>query len=420
MFILNGNLINDDKLINLSLIELKQLCKNEGHTKFSKLKKQDIINLLLTPKSEYIISNENYTSIQTSTTINQIINKATIEPPEEICKIISFGKYKNKSFDYVLENDKSYCRWILQQTSIHEGIQQLKKYLIENYKINIPKDRINCSDLTNYYNIDQNFLSLIDNFQIHSVNYYTNFISELKELPSDIKGIFIDYLIRYTINCKLNRTFEDSRCNFILSIEGLIIDEEHIIFLANKFNISTDNIVDCCEEVLHLIKNKLGECYDKLKNRIGDNNDVLNVSLCHSLFFGKTDAWKYFDYFKENDLIEDNSQLNCYIQRKISDKKCVLCNPTLGNSNLKICADGDLIIDDELIDMKCSKRFIGNNLSDFIQLFIYATLYFINKGIKCTKLTIFNPILKYEKYINLSENMDVYEKIVEILQNRII
>jgi hypothetical protein len=56
MFILNGSLMKDINLINLSVIELKQLCKNEGHKKYSKLKKQDIINLLLTPKNEDKIS----------------------------------------------------------------------------------------------------------------------------------------------------------------------------------------------------------------------------------------------------------------------------------------------------------------------------------------------------------------------------
>ena len=51
-FILNEKLVNNDELINLNVTNLKQLCKQEGYKKYNKMKKQDIINLLLTQSSE--------------------------------------------------------------------------------------------------------------------------------------------------------------------------------------------------------------------------------------------------------------------------------------------------------------------------------------------------------------------------------
>ena len=74
-----------------------------------------------------------------------------------------------------------------------------------------------------------------------------------------------------------------------------------------------------------------------------------------------------------------NSKLNVIklLQYKLTDKTNVLANPILGNLELNILADADLIIEDELIDFKTSrKESRGKLISDFIQLFLYASLYY--------------------------------------------
>ena len=62
---------------------------------------------------------------------------------------------------------------------------------------------------------------------------------------------------------------------------------------------------------------------------------------------------------------------------------------------------------------------IGENINDYVQLFIYISLYFIKTGIKCKKITILNPVLSYEKYIDLSD-WNNFDEIINLLKKRII
>jgi hypothetical protein len=129
--------------------------------------------------------------------------------------MICFGKYKNKSYDYVLENDVKYCNWILIQSSNHKGMNEFKYFLQNNYKPNIPKREINCSELSTYYKFDNNFKKLINNLTINT-NYINKTISNISTLPPDIYGVYIDYLIRYKINFSLNKEFHDNRYEHII------------------------------------------------------------------------------------------------------------------------------------------------------------------------------------------------------------
>jgi hypothetical protein len=341
--------------------------------------------------------------------------------------MISFGKYKNKSYNYVLQNDIKYCNWILTQSTSHKGMNEFINFLKINKNIIIPKGSINCSSLSLYYNDNNDFLNLINDLQIKNITLNLKINDIL--LPEDIKGIYFDYLIRYKICYEINKEFNDVRClcfinghhpyfninnidKLPLKIKNNIKNYKYIYnFNDDEFN---DNLYYILKEIVEL-------SYNNMKNFTATNNDIFNVSLCHSLYFNNIKAYEYFDFFFNNNIINDNdNNLQNYIKNKINDKnKNVLCNPILGNHELQIGADADLIIDKELIDIKCSKYNIGENINDFIQLIIYICLYFIQTGIKCEKITIFNPILSYEKYIDLT-NWNNFEKIIDILKNRII
>ena len=91
-------------------------------------------------------------------------------------------------------------------------------------------------------------------------------------------------------------------------------------------------------------------------------------------------------------------------------------NPILGNTDLCIAADADLILDNELIDLKTSKyNKIGNNINDFIQLFVYASLYYKMTNKYINKLTIYNPLYMIE--YNVEINNDTITNILNIITN---
>lgn len=76
----------------------------------------------------------------------------------------------------------------------------------------------------------------------------------------------------------------------------------------------------------------------------------------------------------------------------------------------KICADCDIIIDDNLIDIK---TFSMNKIikKDFVQLLIYASLYYIKKNICIKRLIIYNPLYNSEFVIEIDK-----ETIIETIK----
>jgi len=313
-------------------------------------------------------------------------------------KLITFGKYKNKTYDYIIKNHLEYCEFVLNQTtSKNNDFINFQKYIKENnifknkYDINKLKNinGIICSELAEYMKYDENIKNLI-----FDSNIIINKITDIKtienyNLPADIFGIFIDYLIRYEISKYKLIEFIDNQTNLILSftVDGFV-DEK------------TNKIID--------------KSYIKMKKYKATLTDILNVSISHAIFFNKPNAINYVNY--NNNIISNELHNNIilYIQNKLLNKEIILCNPTLGDSKLNIGAD--LIIDDELIDIKTSKYNIGNNINDFIQLFIYAGLYYKKSKIYINKLTIFNPLYLTEYSIEIN-NTKIINKILKIIKN---
>jgi predicted methyltransferase len=43
--------------------------------------------------------------------------------------IINFGKHIGKTYEFVRENDVSYCNWVLKQYNIGKGLSHFQQYL---------------------------------------------------------------------------------------------------------------------------------------------------------------------------------------------------------------------------------------------------------------------------------------------------
>jgi hypothetical protein len=311
--------------------------------------------------------------------------------------LINFGKYKGQTYDYVIKNDIKYCNYIITQESSYQPMIKFKNFIqnnIEeqfkkNYDINKLKNKngIKCSDLSEYMKYDENIINLIKDCKI-TINKISNKQTiEDFSLPNDIFGIFIDYLIRYEICKKKMIEFNDNRAN----------------------SIHCNNIIK--EFIFEYIYNS----YNNMKQNKATMQDILNVSICHSCYFCNFNALEYINY---NNIISNKqyNNINKWIDMKILNKNIILCNPTLGDAKLNISADADLILDNELIDIKTSKyNKIGNNIIDFIQLFVYASLYYNKTKKYINKLTIFNSLYLIEHSIDI--NNDVIHKILNILTN---
>ena len=292
--------------------------------------------------------------------------------------MLNFGKYNGLTYDYVLANQKEYCIWILKQSTINmdKRIFQFYEYIKQNiYKLyNISNltglSKIPCTVLVNYIICDNNFTDKLMNIKIQE-----------KKLGYSIKpnnqyayyGQFVDYLVIYEIAKKYNIPFSDDRTKYIL--------------LHNN----GDNYGE-------IIKTS----YHNMTNKIATICDIFNVSLCHSLFFDDDNAMSMINKFEPfyDKLSYDN--IIKYINN-INSKNIIL-NPILTNYELGIIADGDIIMDNIIIDIKVSNS-IGLHIYDFIQLIIYAILYYANTGIICNKLVILNFLKGCEYEIDVSDQL---------------
>jgi len=357
--------------------------------------------------------------------------------------LINFGKYKNQTYGYVIKNDIKYCQWILTTESKYVYIKEFKNFLKNNnieeriYDISKLKHivSINCSDLSEYMKYDEAVIDLIKNFNITTNKIDSQKTTKENNLPNNIFGIFIDYLIRYEI-CKHTRIeFDDDRADTVLSY--LKDKEEAEDFRAERSTSfkkvlvkRSDGLVvqswikqadyyaeSCfCKNVSVAQGEDIENSYNNMKQNKATIQDILNVSLCHSLSFNEMNALDYINH--NNNVISNRMYENIikWINIKVSNKDIILCNPIVGDATVGICGDADLIVDHELIDFKTNiSNTIGNKITDFIQLFLYTSLYYKKTKKYINKITIFNPLYMIEYSITINDS--IINKILDILTN---
>jgi hypothetical protein len=355
--------------------------------------------------------------------------------------MIKFGRHQGKLYSEVIATDMEYCRWVvMQKSSTNVGLLEFQQYLKEANAIPCPIGQCNCSKLASYYAAYPPFMDLIN-----STNIVTTKCGDAADTASalippefpienaSVRGVFIDYLIRYMISCATKQAFRDSRCEQVLSgVYGTcnITNARLSARLSVKYagiwsgvgNLGAGTMGSHSQEVYwRCIMRRISDSYSELQLFSDDDismNAVLNVALCHFIAFGEDIAHDYFDALRHQNSIKFTN-LQKYIVALLGDTepRHILCNPTLGSLELQIGADADLIIGQHLIDVKCSKHDRGENIVDFVQLFLYAALHYYNNKVKCTKLTILNPVLNVTHSISL-ENWDNYEAIIELLRAR--
>lgn len=335
-------------------------------------------------------------------------------------EVFAFGKHKGKKVIECFKEDPSYMLWMMKlENPFNHQIKRIQEYYKDKKIYDINKLRqqhgINVSKLSKYLTDDENVKNITQKLTICEND--VGKIHRSDEIEPCIYGQFIDYLLRYEISLLKKESFKDNKCGDTIICYD---DEENIIKRVERQDKKQDKKQEKVKTTIYAHVNpdsasKILESYDKMQKSVANSKDILNVSLSHSIAFDKRDIDKYIN-INEQITPEDRNTLKNYIQNKVLSvsKDDILCNPTLGISDLRICADADLIIGEELLDFKVSK-YIGNNVNDFVQLIVYAGLHFKKNSKLCKKLTIYNPLLGKEFYINIDEN--IIDEIFEIITN---
>ena len=142
--------------------------------------------------------------------------------------------------------------------------------------------------------------------------------------------------------------------------------------------------------------------------------EIFLISKCHSVW-GDRRKCLYINIEKDKvlNLKSFYKDINIFVKKLINDK-IVFCNPDLNNG--VIFGDADLMIENEILDIKTSSK-KEINIEFTLQLLVYSSLARY-KGMKIDKISIFNPLLGMYNYCDIS-NWNKNEELLEFLSNKI-
>jgi len=291
--------------------------------------------------------------------------------------ILVSGKERNKEVrDYL-------CSWLYIN---HYG----NKPMVGNLTQRV----MNLDNIPCYQYIIKNVFNNIDILKYNkSIRYILNpscilFIKKIHSIEPRLNGSFLDYLIRRMICDLLDKDFQDTRathvCQKIIPVKGEKKEDKQ-----KEDKHKEDKQKDEKKEELNILIESISTSYAKCKNTSLYKSDILKdifmTSLSHSIYFGwqpdkiKIDA--IINLLSDGyEILIDSLKVLCEIllQRGTDGllQSDVLLNPDLGYNipelNKSIPADCDLIINNIVYDIKCTKD-IGS-IYELLQLLGYSAL----------------------------------------------
>lgn len=186
----------------------------------------------------------------------------------------------------------------------------------------------------------------------------------------------------------------------------------------------------------------LQECqyisYEKVKDTKGYLSkdilyDIFAISLCHTESFGFCPKQETYDAFhnKLKGIVIDDlvGPLTEMCKSLIDDKINILLNPALGGplndiDNTSIPSDADIVIDDTLYDIKCTRTTnTGKEYYELLQLLGYSGLLLLNKKFehRINNMVILNILEGTSTKYNISYlEKGNFVKYIQQLSNKVI
>ena len=217
--------------------------------------------------------------------------------------------------------------------------------------------------------------------------------------------------VRYKVpDCNGNpKDIEGNKAEYIDNPWFTNIKKGHICSNGCKCIIKSNNPYQITECQINYCQY---ECYNKVKNtekyKIKDIIvDIFMVSLCHSEVFGGCPNHEKVALI----LNEINNQkfyndfiipFYDYCIKLLNYKTQIYLNPTTGCKENNIPSDCDLILDNQLIDIKCTKG--DNTIYEILQLLGYSSLIYTNPSIRVDikSISIINILKGYEYIYDVS------------------
>lgn len=260
----------------------------------------------------------------------------------------------------------------------------------------------------------------------------TNIVKLLHSIDPSITGSFIDYLIRRIICELLNIEFDDSRASWWLDNVDHICNSEDCRY---SIEFEYQDEVEVFKKICTLPYCRL-HSYNLTKlTNLYKTRDIIKeifiTSLSHGEAFGECPNQDNVNRILEilsSNLFDLYTPLMILCKNIIKNKETIKLNPAFGGKlkspvdNYKIPSDADLIINDCLIDIKCTKNKSNSKCCEILQLLGYSALssFHTDNNKKINKIMILN-ILEGSIYkIDISNITDEnYENYIKFLCNEL-
>ena len=342
-----------------------------------------------------------------------------------------------------IKDDIKYC---INYTSHLKDIKlkrYLEDFLFENHYKMIFKsgsltDRLkNINSNICYNSIYRNIFNNNYNNTIKKYNILplkcSNIVKLLHSIDPSITGSFIDYLIRRII-CELNNIEFYDRKSWCLDSVDHICNCKDCRY-SIEFEYQDEDEVEVFKKICTLPYCRL-HSYNLTKlTNIYKTQDIIKeifiTSLSHGEAFGECPNQDNVNRILEilsSNLFDLYTPLMILCKNIIKNKETIKLNPVFGGKlkspvdNYNIPSDADLIINDCLIDIKCTKNKSNSKCCEILQLLGYSALssFHTDNNKKINKIMILN-ILEGSIYkIDISNITDKnYENYIKFLCNKL-
>jgi len=211
---------------------------------------------------------------------------------------------------------------------------------------------------------------------------------------------------------KFYKDFDNSKEKDIEDVIETIVNNINSLGNTNYDDINVTNKI----YLPFAFKELFIKSYLQFRNKDNKWNKILwetfLISKCHSVW-GDRRKCLYIDIKKEDIISLDGFYNDIYnFIKSVIENKIIFCNPDLDDGY--IFGDADLIIENEILDIKTSSN-KDMNIEYSLQLLIYTALARF-KGMKINKISIFNPLLGIYYYCDVT-NWNKDEELLEFLHN---
>ena len=292
--------------------------------------------------------------------------------------VIVCGRHAGETYECVWKTQRSYCDWAVNSVT-HGSLLPFAQWCEERLlteRVCLPHG-VNASEAARRIQFDAEFGALLP-----ALDYVTVDVHAPTERPAgvgtDFYGTYMDYFARHHLSSRMHVPFTDFRAESVRSnIEDLPDEYDSKDYYPRNSN---TKVLEAAPFLA-----AYASCRSNINTR-AIAGDIFRTSLAHSAFFMR-DTRDVTFHAAYAPLATMDAVISFLDTLSLDGMRL---NPAMGNMDVGVVGDADLLCDLDLIDIKTSTA--PTQRSHWVQLFVYAALHYANTGTRLHRLVVYSPL----------------------------